>query len=86
MDSRGGTLPVDDCRPTGMGDDGAMARLDIAPTPVLVAPLAGGPGTSGLVTAVAGAESLAFVAAGYRSAEQLATDLTLARRGTERFG
>ena len=63
-----------------------MTRLNIAPAPVLVAPMAGGPGTSALVTAAAGAGSMGFVAAGYRSAEQLATDVASARQGTERFG
>ena len=63
-----------------------MVRLNIAPTPVLVAPMAGGPGTCGLLTAAADADSMGFVAAGYRSAEQFATDIASARQGTERFG
>ncbi len=63
-----------------------MARLNIAPSPVLAAPLAGGPGTAALVGAAGDADSMGFVAAGYRTAEQLATEITAARRATELFG
>ncbi len=63
-----------------------MSRLNLASVPVLVAPLAGGPGTSGLLTAAAAAGSMGYVAAGYRSAEQLATDLGSARQSVERLG
>jgi nitronate monooxygenase len=63
-----------------------MAQLSIAPVPVLAAPLAGGPTTTALVAAAAGAGSLGFVAAGYRTAEQLAADIAAVRRETGAFG
>lgn len=43
--------------------------------PVLAAPMAGGPGTSALVNAVAAAGSLGFVAGGYKTPEALAAEL-----------
>jgi len=63
-----------------------VAPLDLAPLPVLAAPMAGGPTTPGLVTAAAGAGSLGFLAAGYRSAEQLGDDVAAVRRVTDAFG
>ncbi|HLK42372.1 MAG TPA: nitronate monooxygenase [Thermoleophilia bacterium] len=44
--------------------------------PVLAAPMAGGPGTAALVTAAARAGSLGFVAAGYKSPQALAEEIT----------
>lgn len=63
-----------------------MARLNLASLPVLAAPMAGGPTTTALVAAAAGVGSLGFVAAGYRTAEQLAADVAAVRRGTGAFG
>lgn len=56
------------------------------PSPVLAAPMAGGPSTPALVHAVAGAGSLAFVPAGYLTAERLADDLRRVRSGAGEFG
>lgn len=54
--------------------------------PVLVAPMAGGPSTPALVAAAAAAGTLGFVAAGYRTAAQLAEDMATVRRTTDAFG
>jgi nitronate monooxygenase len=62
-----------------------MRRLNL-PSPVLAAPMAGGPSTPALVHAVADAGSLAFVPAGYRTAEDLAGDLRQVRSGTGELG
>nr|WP_280637320.1 nitronate monooxygenase [Nocardioides sp. W7] len=62
-----------------------MRRLNL-PSPVLAAPMAGGPSTPALVHAVADAGSLAFVPAGYRTAGQLADDLQQVRTRTSGFG
>ena len=65
-----------------------MATLDrVLRTPVVVAPMAGGPSTPELVAAVGGAGGLGFLAAGYRTAGQLAEDIARTRRlGAEPFG
>ena len=58
-----------------------MATLDrVLRTPVVVAPMAGGPSTPELVAAVGGAGGLGFLAAGYRTAGQLAEDIARTRR------
>lgn len=47
--------------------------------PIVQAPMAGGPSTPELAAAVAGAGGLGFVAAGYRTADQLRTDVEATR-------
>jgi nitronate monooxygenase len=47
--------------------------------PIVQAPMAGGPSTPALAAAVANAGGLGFVAAGYRSAEQLRADIESTR-------
>lgn len=59
---------------------GLLAGLG-ATSPVVAAPMAGGPTTSELVVAAAQAGSLAFLAAGYLSAESLAARLDEASAG-----
>jgi nitronate monooxygenase len=49
--------------------------LDRLEHPIVQAPMAGGPSTPELAAAVSGAGGLGFVAAGYRSAEQLREDM-----------
>jgi nitronate monooxygenase len=55
-------------------------------TPVLAAPMAGGPGTAALVTAAAQADSLGFLAGGYKTPEQLHQQITEVRTSTPIFG
>ena len=55
-------------------------------TPVLAAPMAGGPGTPELVVAAAGAGSLGFLAAGYRSTEALDDQIHVVRAHGVPFG
>lgn len=50
--------------------------------PVLAAPMAGGPSTPALAAAVSGAGGLGFLAAGYKTAAQVAADLDAARAAT----
>ena len=57
-----------------------------AELPVLAAPMAGGPTTPALVAAAAGLGSFGFLAAGYRSAEDLDQQLAETRQHTDRFG
>jgi nitronate monooxygenase len=54
--------------------------------PVLAAPMAGGPGTAALVIAAAGAGSLGFVAAGYKTPQALIDEIAEVRRATTTFG
>jgi nitronate monooxygenase len=55
--------------------------------PLVVAPMAGGPSTTGLVIAAAGAGALGFLAAGYKSAAAMAAEITVVRAATaEPFG
>jgi nitronate monooxygenase len=54
---------------------------DIA-VPIVGAPMAGGPGTPELASAVSNAGGLGFVAAGYLSAERFADDVAAARAAT----
>lgn len=61
--------------------------LDELRTPIVLAPMAGGPTTPGLVAAVSGAGGLGFLAAGYLSATVLAEHIAATRStGTARFG
>ncbi len=50
--------------------------------PIVQAPMAGGPSTPALVAAVAGAGGYGFVAAGYRSPEELRDDIAATRAAT----
>ncbi|HWD70711.1 MAG TPA: nitronate monooxygenase [Solirubrobacteraceae bacterium] len=52
--------------------------------PIVQAPMAGGPSTPELAAAVANAGGLGFVAAGYRTADQLRDDIEAARELTDR--
>jgi len=54
--------------------------------PLAAAPMAGGPTTVQLATAVAEAGAFAFLAAGYKAPEALAAEITEVRRSTEAFG
>jgi nitronate monooxygenase len=60
---------------------------DLLRRPVVAAPMAGGPSTPGLVTAVAGAGALGFLAAGYKTAAALRAEISAVRAVTaEPFG
>jgi NAD(P)H-dependent flavin oxidoreductase YrpB (nitropropane dioxygenase family) len=63
----------------------ALADLDVT-SPVIAAPMAGGPSVPELVTAAAAAGCLGFLAAGYKSADALAAQLAEVRRKTEVVG
>jgi nitronate monooxygenase len=67
-----------------------MARpgvLDVLRRPLVVAPMAGGPSTSDLVIAAAGAGALGFLAAGYKTPAAMAAEIAAVRAGTiEPFG
>ncbi|GAA3482594.1 NAD(P)H-dependent flavin oxidoreductase [Streptomyces yanii] len=62
-----------------------LAALGVS-TPVLAAPMAGGPTTPALVTAAARANSLGFLAGGYRTAGALAEQIAEVRSDGARFG
>ncbi|MFE7705928.1 nitronate monooxygenase [Streptomyces sp. NPDC057486] len=62
-----------------------LAALGVS-TPVLAAPMAGGPTTPALVTAAARANSLGFLAGGYRTADALAEQIAEVRSDGARFG
>lgn len=63
------------------------ALLDRLRYPVVVAPMAGGPSTPGLVTAAAAAGALGFLAAGYKAASAMTAEIEAVRSaGTEFFG
>lgn len=53
---------------------------------LIVAPMAGGPSTPELVVAAAGSGAIGFLAAGYKSVEALATQISTVRQSTENFG
>jgi NAD(P)H-dependent flavin oxidoreductase YrpB (nitropropane dioxygenase family) len=55
-------------------------------TPVLAAPMAGGATTAALVTAAARSGGMGFLAAGYKTAEQLHQQLTEVRAAAQVFG
>ena len=62
-----------------------MARpgvLDVLRRPLVVAPMAGGPSTSDLVIAAAGAGALGFLAAGYKTPAAMAAEIAAVRAGT----
>lgn len=54
--------------------------------PVVAAPMAGGPSTPELVIAAADAGGLGFLAAGYKTPDQLAEQIRTVRAATQRFG
>ena len=55
--------------------------------PVAVAPMAGGPSTTALVIAAAGAGALGFLAAGYKTPAAMAAEIAAVRAATsEPFG
>lgn len=57
----------------------AMFDVRSLTTPIIGAPMAGGPSTPALAAAVSNAGGLGFLAAGYRSTEQVAEQLQLVR-------
>jgi len=59
--------------------------LDLA-IPVIAAPMAGGPTTPGLVIAASDAGGLGFLAAGYKTPEDVAEQIQAVRRHTDTFG
>src|SRR6516162_11626894 len=61
--------------------------LDLLRRRIVVAPMAGGPSTAGLVVAAARAGALGWLAAGYKTPEAMAAELTAVRAATaEPFG
>jgi nitronate monooxygenase len=60
-----------------------VSVLDELAVPVVGAPLAGGPSTPELAAAVTRAGGLGFVAAGYRTAEQVRADIAAVRAATD---
>lgn len=56
------------------------------PLPIVAAPMAGGPTTPALVTAVAGAGGFGFLAGGYQTRDGLAGQIAEVREHTDRFG
>src|SRR6266851_4234611 len=61
--------------------------IDLLRRRIVVAPMAGGPTTAGLVIAAAGAGALGFLAAGYKTAEAMAAEIAAVRAATaEPFG
>jgi len=60
---------------------------DLLACPVIVAPMAGGPSTPGLVVAAAKAGAVGFLAAGYKTAAAMRTEMDTVRAATrEAFG
>ncbi|HWE66431.1 MAG TPA: nitronate monooxygenase [Acidimicrobiales bacterium] len=72
---------MDTVRPGGpLWHVAAAERLrDLSRWPVVVAPMAGGPSTPGLVAAAAEAGALGFLAGGYRTADALRADIDAVR-------
>jgi nitronate monooxygenase len=68
--------------------DGPADRIrELSTLPIWVAPMAGGPSTTGLVTAAAQAGAFGFLAGGYKTAGALAAEMgTLRAAGTRDFG
>ena len=62
-----------------------LAGLGVT-TPVLAAPMAGGPTTAALVAAAARSGGMGFLAAGYKTAEQLCKQVTEVRAAAQAFG
>ena len=58
----------------------------LARCPVVVAPMAGGPSTTGLVTAASAAGALAFLAAGYKTAAAMRSEMAAVRAAGMPFG
>jgi nitronate monooxygenase len=52
---------------------------DLTPSGIVVAPMAGGPSTPGLVAAAAGAGALGFLAAGYKTATAIGAEIMALR-------
>src|SRR5271169_6340721 len=66
---------------------GVTAVRDLAPLPLVVAPMAGGPSTAELVVAAAAAGALGFLAAGYKRAGGMVEELEAVRSaGVDAFG
>jgi nitronate monooxygenase len=64
-----------------------VVLAEVIRRPVIVAPMAGGPASTDLISAAAAAGALAFVAAGYRSASQMREQVDAVRAATaEPFG
>ncbi len=81
--SPGGVPPAGVCDVIGR----VPGELEQLKHPIVQAPMAGGPSTPELAVAVSNAGGLGFLAAGYRSADQLRNDIERTRRGTaEPFG
>jgi nitronate monooxygenase len=59
---------------------------EVLRSPLHVAPMAGGPSTPALVIAAARSGQFASLAAGYRTAEELAAEIAEVRTRTDRFG
>src|SRR3954447_24831011 len=57
--------------------------LDALPLPIIQAPMAGGPSTPELAAAVANAGGMGFVAAGYKTPDDLQANLQKARALTD---
>jgi nitronate monooxygenase len=57
--------------------------LDLLRRRIVVAPMAGGPTTAGLVAAAARAGALGFLAAGYKTPEAMAAEVTAVRAATQ---
>ena len=62
-----------------------LAGLGVT-APVLAAPMAGGPTTAALVAAAARSGGMGFLAAGYKTAEQLERQVTEVRAAAPVFG
>ena len=63
------------------------ALSDLLRRPIVVAPMAGGPSTTGLVIAAADAGALGFLAAGYKTPAAMAAEIAAVRAATsEAFG
>jgi nitronate monooxygenase len=59
-----------------------MLNLASLPVPVVAAPMAGGPSTPALVSAVSEAGGLGFLAAGYKTADMVAAEVGAVRAAT----
>ncbi|MGR6319472.1 nitronate monooxygenase [Micromonospora soli] len=62
---------------------GELLGVDV---PVVAAPMAGGPTTTGLVAAVGSANAFPFLAAGYKTPEAVADEIAAVRGGGRPFG
>lgn len=63
-----------------------MSKHTFAHLPIMAAPMAGGPSSPALVTAVGHARGFAWVAAGYKTPEALAAEIVSARDAGHPFG